>query len=294
MTLLKVKEKLLLGNGASELIDLIIRCSPEGAWSPGTSLVQYKEYQRSAQIQGRPIRLLTDRKSSVKVTCCSLVNPTNPTGEYWSLPQMKDWIEEHVPEGCTLTVDESMQPWLGPMWRQDSLVSQSEWIQSQWSRRRVSIYVIHSWTKLWSCPGLRLGSVICPTFEHALQLRRLQVPWSVNGPALSFLQAVLQDSNYLKQTWTCTSEWRAYAVSALEALSQKKNKAWTVRGASWISWMWLEMRDEALAERAVKLAKQAGVPVRWAKYGYEQPLFVRVAVRSPALTDRLLEAWQSL
>lgn len=56
-----------------------------------------------------------------------------------------------------------MQLWYGEDWRNDSLVSQTEWINYMMIQKNVQIYVIHSWTKIWSCPGIRLGSVICPT-----------------------------------------------------------------------------------------------------------------------------------
>ena len=284
-------DRLILGNGASELIDLVVRASPEGSWSAGPTKVQYKEYQRSAQSHGRAVVAAGSTRSA---TFVSLVNPTNPTGDYMDIQAMRTWIEANVQDGATVTVDESMQLWLGPEWRADSLVSQGTWIREQWESRRVAVYVIHSWTKIWSCTGIRLGSIVCPTVEHCQALRRLQVPWSVNTPALAFLDAVVRDRAYLERTWECTPAWRRYAEDQLLALGRGKGYAWEVRGEPFLSWLWIDMKEERVADKAVQLAKRFGVPVRWAAYGYELPTCVRIATRSEEQTDVLLAAWKEL
>lgn len=288
------KRRLLLGNGASELIDLVVRVAPPGAWKPGPTTVQYKEYQRSAESHGRRILTLDDNDEAAGLYC--LVNPTNPTGDYMPVEELKQWIETSVPDGAAVTVDESMQLWVGPQWRQDSLISQRDWLQALYNERRIAVYVIHSWTKIWSCTGIRLGSIVCPTTAHADSLRRLQVPWSVNTPALAFLNQVVTDDAYLTETWRVTPVWHQYALSALRQLSSENPRLAKMKchGKSFLSWIWLDMNSKAVAERAVQLAKAAGVPVRWAKPGYDMPTHVRIAVRKPEQTDILIAAWRDL
>lgn len=46
-----------------------------------------------------------------------------------------------------------------------------------------------SWTKIWSCTGVRLGSVVAPTAEKLAAVKAKQVPWSVNCVALVSQQA---------------------------------------------------------------------------------------------------------
>ena len=57
----------------------------------------------------------------------------------------------------------------------------------------IKVYVIHSWTKIWSCAGIRLGSFIAPTIDEYEKVKSFQVPWTVNCVALSFLSAVTKD-----------------------------------------------------------------------------------------------------
>jgi threonine-phosphate decarboxylase len=61
-----------------------------------------------------------------------------------------------------------------------------------WTRGDESSWRIGSLTKLWSCPGLRLGFVIAPTAEQANSIRNLQPRWSVNALALAAIPELLE------------------------------------------------------------------------------------------------------
>lgn len=278
---------LLLGNGASELIDLVIRSVQQGGWRPGASLTQYKEYERSATADGRPTLAPTD--ASAKLTC--IVNPTNPTGDYLTIDQMKHYIESTcTDDDHTVIVDESMQPWVGPHWRQDSLLHQREWISDLSARRGINVWVMTSWTKIWSCTGIRLGSVVAPTPALAHAIKAKQVPWSVNSMALAFLSSVVKDQAYLEHTWAKTPVWRQALVASLA----RAFPTWRVYGESFLSWIWIDTGDEAVATRACALAKAAGTPIRSGAPGYNLPTYIRVAVRSAENTQVLLTALSAL
>ncbi|CAG8459450.1 2526_t:CDS:2 [Diversispora eburnea] len=278
---LRHKDKLLIGNGASELIDLVIRSAPKGPWKPGPWDIQYKEYQRSAENNDRVI-LHPQDKTRAMLTC--IVNPCNPTGDYLTVEELKQWI-----------------PWLSSEFRSDSLTSQHDFINSLYETRKISIYIIHSWTKIWSCTGLRIGSVVCPTNKHCDILKRVQIPWSVNSPALAFLDAVVKDNKYMEQTWEFTIRWRKELINRLRELSNAIVKfhndekcEWIFYGKDFLSWVWIDMRSIKIAEDAVSKAKFAGVPVRSGNPGYNRPTYVRVAVREPSKVDILIKAWATL
>lgn len=185
-----------------------------------------------------------------------------------------------------------MQPWHSFDFRSDSLISEHDYAKEMWAENQVSVHVMHSWTKIWSCTGLRVGSVICPTGEHCEALRKIQVPWSVNGPALKFVEAVVQDSEYLKETWENTSRLRSYLIQQLSNLDASKD--WVYHGKSFLSWVWVDMKSKEVASKAVDLAREAGVPVRSGKPGYGCDTFVRVAVRKEEPVQVLINAWKAL
>ena len=333
-------------------------------YAPGPTDTQYKEYERSATTAGgRTVVEAGDR--SANLVC--MVNPTNPTGDYMNVEEIKDYIEASVPDGATVVVDESMQLWLGPEWREDSLTSQGAWVASLKESRGITLYITHSWTKvgcrgcvcvcvcvrarvcvcvclcvcvrvcacvrvcvcarvcvrvcasacllrvgdgytschphlapfivadshtrqIWSCCGLRLGSVVTPTPNERTELKRIQVPWSVNIMGLYFLSAVVKDEEFLQQTWEKTPLWRAATVAHIE----EKFPNWTCHGKDFLSWVWIDTKSQSICEQAVALARAAGVPVRPGKYGYERPTFLRIAVREEKHRAVLWEAWREL
>jgi histidinol-phosphate/aromatic aminotransferase/cobyric acid decarboxylase-like protein len=203
---------------------------------------------------------------------------------------MKAYIEKTCEPGSTVLVDESMQLWYGPNWRDDSLVSQKEWIQKLHDERDIRIFLIHSWTKIWSCPGIRLGSVVCPTIELATAIKKHQVPWSLNVFALRFLSAAIKDTEYLQRTWSTVPRLRQRTEDQLTKMFPK----WRFHGESWLSWLWIDTQDVSVAEKAVKLAKAAGVPIRNGGMGYGLPTFIRIKVADEMKQDVLFAAMKPL
>jgi histidinol-phosphate/aromatic aminotransferase/cobyric acid decarboxylase-like protein len=60
-----------------------------------------------------------------------------------------------------------------------------------WSRGDPGAIVVGSLTKVFACPGLRVGYVRCPDRELAEEIRRRQPRWSVNGLACAVLPELL-------------------------------------------------------------------------------------------------------
>ena len=89
-------DNILLGNGSSELIDLMIRLAPEGDYALGPVEVQYKEYENSCQRYGRA-KVADDAIRDARVH--AFVNPTNPTGQYLPVQHTMKYIEENCSDG---------------------------------------------------------------------------------------------------------------------------------------------------------------------------------------------------
>ncbi|KAJ3358485.1 hypothetical protein GGF32_000388 [Allomyces javanicus] len=290
--------RLLMGNGASELIDLVIRLSPHGTWKAGPWDVQYMEYQRSAETTERTILAPT---SSERATLTCIVNPNNPTGEYLDIESLKRWIATNVEDNGVVVIDESMQPWHSANWRAESMTSQHAFVANQLRSRNVRVFIIHSWTKMWCCTGLRIGSIVTPTADHTQQLKKHQVPWSVNCLALPFVSAVVRDDAFLAKTWACTTQWRADQIRDLMQVAKDLAKRisgfngdWQFLGQPFLSWVWIDVRDAAVADALVEAARVAGTPVRAGKHGYKRPTHVRIKVGLPEKFAVLREAWRNL
>ena len=252
--------------------------------SPGPSKTQYKEYERSARSAGFLELQSGDRRASL--VC--VVNPSNPTGDFKPLQEMKSWIEalgDCHPHCVHILVDESMLMWLGAGWMEASLASQHDWLAVM-AARGVLVFILHSWTKLWCCPGLRLGSCVCPTLDLAERVRSRQVPWSVNSPALAFLSAAIRDEVFLARTWELTPQWNRSARDAL----REEFPDWALHGPSWASWLWVDTGNAATLRAALLLARGAGLPIRSGAAGYDHPTCFRMAVRAPEIILALVAA----
>jgi histidinol-phosphate/aromatic aminotransferase/cobyric acid decarboxylase-like protein len=62
----------------------------------------------------------------------------------------------------------------------------------RWTRGDEGAWRLGSLTKLWACPGLRLGYVVAPEGQDVQPLADRQPRWAVNGLALAVLEPMLQ------------------------------------------------------------------------------------------------------
>ena len=277
---LEENNNILLGNGASELIDLVIRSVPGDSWKPGKSSVQFLEYERCAISANKEKKKYDD--NGANLMC--IINTNNPTGDYMNIEKMKDYITKYSVKHSYVIVDESMQPWVGSEWRKDSLLSQTKWIKEM-AEKYIYIYIIHSWTKIFSCTGIRYGSLICPTNNLYIKIKSIQVPWSVNILALKYVDYCIKDDEYLENTWKKTIELRKYQIKKIKDLFP----TWECIGKPFLSWIWINTHDKTVAKLAYQLAKYNGTPIRYGKIGYKMSTHIRIAVREKKYFDDLLE-----
>jgi histidinol-phosphate/aromatic aminotransferase/cobyric acid decarboxylase-like protein len=144
-----------------------------------------------------------------------------------------------------------------------------------WSRGDAGSWRIGSFTKLWACPGLRIGYVVAPDGDAAAAIRGIQPQWSVGAPALAAVEALAP-----------TSDLPAWA-SAIGRLKQRLVAELRARGLGVedTEACWVLVRRPGLRE---ELAPH-GVLVRdCATFGL--PGVARVAVPDDAGREHLLAA----
>ncbi len=191
-------------------------------------------------------------------------NPTNPTGVLHPASVLRRLLRP----GRVVLVDEAFL---------DAVPGEPE---SLAGRPQPGLLVSRSLTKHWSIPGVRAGYLLG---EPALitNVARLQIPWSVSAPALAAMRVCSQDRavDESKLRAEQLASWRAGLVSAL-----------TARGVPFVPGiapyvlarvghgLHAALRDNGIAVRRADTFP--GLDDSW----------VRIAVRPPELTDRLLAA----
>ena len=275
-----INPNIILGNGASELIELVIRVSNKTTYFANDT--QYKEYERACINNG-----LT-KKSFEEANMVCIVNPCNPTGEYLSIDKLINYIKPK--KNATILIDESMQVWNGADFRKDSMLSQYEFIQTMLKENNCSIYIIHSWTKIFSCTGIRIGSILCPDTPSCEKIQHLQNPWTCNILALEYLNECIHKNNrdYLCETWNTVPNMRKEQCEVIQLMFPQ----WKIYGANFLSWYWIELPNEETAYTVYLISKNNNMPIRWGKTGYNKPTFIRVAVRSNDNFIKLIDIWK--
>jgi precorrin-6x reductase len=144
-----------------------------------------------------------------------------------------------------------------------------------WTRGDDRAWRLGSLTKLWACPGLRLGYVIAPTAAQAEAIRARQPRWAVNALALAVVEPLLAETD-LPGWASAIARRRRELVEALSA------SGLVVRDtdACWILVEAPGLRDQ-LARRTVLVRDCSS---------FGMPGMVRIAVPGDADLDRLLSA----
>jgi threonine-phosphate decarboxylase len=144
-----------------------------------------------------------------------------------------------------------------------------------WTRGDAEAWRIGSLTKLWSCPGLRIGYVVAPDERRAALVRARQPRWSVGSLALAVVEHLAPRSDL--SGWAAATAVQRRAV--VEGLAERGLAA-RDSAAPWV----LVVRPGLRAE----LAPLAVVVRDCASFGLDGT--VRIAVPDHAGLDRLLAA----
>ncbi len=148
-----------------------------------------------------------------------------------------------------------------------------------WTRGDNAAWRLGSLTKLWNCPGLRLGYVIAPNAETARAIRHRQPHWSVNGLALAALPELLAVTDLT--VWsTQIGALRHRFHTELEALG------FVVRGTD-VNWLLVDHPDlrTPLARRGVLVRDCAS---------FGMPGVHRVALPHLEHLDQVLDAFAAI
>jgi histidinol-phosphate/aromatic aminotransferase/cobyric acid decarboxylase-like protein len=143
-----------------------------------------------------------------------------------------------------------------------------------WSRGDDRAWRLGSLTKLWACPGLRLGYVIAPSAREADRIREQQPRWSVNGLALAALPDFLASTD-LAGWASCIGTLRASFAAELTGMGLVV----TPSAANWVLVHQVPDLRSALALQGIAVRDCAS---------FAMPGTVRIALPHPCDVDRVL------
>lgn len=216
---------------------------------------------RVVEARGRPPAF--DVPLPAPAALAVLCNPNNPTGRYLTRPA----VEAIAARVGHLVIDAAYEP-----------LAEGQWDAIDLVRDGASVLVIHSLTKLFAMPGIRLGYVVASE-AIAERLRRIQPPWPLGGPEIAAGCAAVAMFEARRATVPLLYERRRHLEAALAGLGCRVAPSTT-------NFVLAEVGD-AGAFRAALLTW--GFAVRDGS-SFGLPGWVRLAVPTEAVMARLVRA----
>lgn len=218
---LEVKEdRLLLGNGAAELIYLLVRVLKcRRALIP---VPTFCEYALSVRCQGGEVlELPMSEEDGFKlpvdeiidllpdVDLLFLCNPNNPTGRLTSRSTILKILEKARVHGVMVIIDEAFMDFV-PRRELFSVIKMAG--------QQPNLTVLYSMTKYFGIPGLRLGAIAGPE-ELLSRMSKTKDPWNVNVLAQVAGVAGLMDYEHMQATLRIVNYEKKFLFRQLASLA---------------------------------------------------------------------------
>lgn len=246
--------QVIVTNGATEAIYLVAQAFPLHAEIPRPT---FSEYEDACALFPR-----TDEAHRMLWLC----NPNNPTGDVYD----QQVIDKILATYDLLVVDQSYEAYT------DLFV-----MNPRWAARRPNMIQIHSLTKTYGVPGLRLGYITAHVSltEH---LRRFLRPWSVSALSVEAGKFLLQHDDL-----HCTPDLNE--ALRLRDMLEQTNGILTQETNT--NFMLCQLETGRAAELKDYLAREHGMLIRDASNfrGLTERHF-RVAAQRPHENDALVKA----
>ena len=248
--------QVIVTSGATEAIYLIAQAF---RWQPTIQTPTFSEYEDACA-------MYPYEKHTEKVLW--LCNPNNPTGEVCGQKQ----IEEMLAQYDLVVIDQSYENYTG-----------SEPVSPQWAVAMGCVVQIHSLTKTYAVPGLRLGYITASS-PLAETIRSCMRPWSVSALAIEAGRYLLQhDELRCKPDLAEAQRLRRNLMETggVDVLPTQTN------------FMLCRLCEGTAAELKDYLARRHGMLIRDASnFRGLGPRHFRVAAQTPQENDRLVAAIQ--
>lgn len=278
-----------VGNGAVELLYVLCHMKkPERVLVP---VPAFSEYERAAAASGAKVDYYYLAESDgfklqpeavipllKRIDMIFIGNPNNPTGTLLKRRELQQLIEAAAEERCLVVIDESFI---------DFLQDDAEYTCRPLLGRYSNLVIIHSLTKFYAIPGLRLGfSLTSP--EIAGRLHWGKDPWNVNTLAQAAGVAAFQDAGYRLKTKAVIEQASRELFTALAGMDKIKPYSPAV------NFILINLTAAQVTAGELKQRLFArGILVRdCSNYPGLSPFYLRLAVKLPEQNAAVVKALQ--
>ncbi|MCX7852249.1 MAG: histidinol-phosphate aminotransferase family protein [Caldilineales bacterium] len=258
----------VLGVGASELLHRLTRLLVRPREMVLCLGAPFGEFARGVALQGGRVHVLPRNDAGLRACLEAeaarvlyLSNPHNPTGHYLDLNRLRGF------DGVVIA-DEAYLPFVA------NPLPVSPW---------PGLVRVHSPGKAHGLLGMRMAYLLAdPSLARAL--RELQPAWALPSPLAAVLEALPAQGDFLARTLPTVRRWARRLAVALGG------------DDAGLHFFTVDVGGSAAAGSAAAVAaalRERGIRVRDCT-SFGLPDRVRIATRTPADNQKLIEAWQTL
>lgn len=280
------RDRLVLGNGSNEIIELLIRTFMAPGDNAVTSAGAFIIYKLVCQACDREIRespltlgLAYDLEAMARLVDARtrlifLANPNNPTGTCFGQAEFDRFLAavdaRAGVEKPIVVLDEAYREYVDQPDYPDSMTL---------AAHRPHTVVMRTFSKAYGLAGIRCGYGIS-TPEIVNYLNRIRAPFNVNSLALVGAQAALEDDGFIARSVAMNRSEKARLEEAFTARALGVTPSQT-------NFLLVNMHRDARAVYGELMSR--GVIVR-PMTGYGLASSLRITVGTPPQNTRLLEA----
>jgi histidinol-phosphate aminotransferase len=272
------EDRLILGNGAGELLSSAVRAliAPgQVLLTPWPSYPLFPIIARRAHGQavrvGSGVDALLEAIPKHDTRVIALASPNDPTGELLGVPELERLLRS-IPEGVAVLLDEALVEFVDAQPIDSSLA-----LLEAYPR----LLVFRSFSKAWGLAGLRLGYALGGPGSEEL-LAELAPDLGVNELSEAGCLEALRAASDLVQRYVhdvCVERSRLIAALRRRGFDVSDSQA---------NFVWAAHPRLDGSELAARLARAQVLVAAGDALG--EPRHVRIGLRSSAASDRLLEA----
>ena len=275
-------ERIVLGNGSNDLLELIARVYLASGRSAVFSRHAFAVYALATQATGAECiegaahefghdldAMLAAVRPDTRVVW--IANPNNPTGTFLPYADLKSALRR-LPEQVIVVLDEAYNAYIPPAEQADTV---------QWLREFPNLVITRTFSKVYGMAGLRIGYALTSAAIADL-MNRVRQPFNCNNLALAAAIAALDDQAFVERSVALNAQemtrlCTAFGRLGLDSIPSRGN--------------FITVRVPEAAAVNLALLKQ-GVIVR-PLAGYGMPDHLRVTIGLAEENSRFLAALEA-
>jgi histidinol-phosphate aminotransferase len=209
-------ERIVLGNGSNDVLDLIARVFlaprrsavfaqhafavyPLATLSTGAELIVVPARDYGHDLDAMRAAIRPDTR------LIWIANPNNPTGTFVPYPQLKAFLQS-VPDDVVVVLDEAYNDYIPPAERADT---------TAWLADFPNLVITRTFSKIYGLAGLRIGYALASA-EIADLMNRVRQPFNCNNLALAAATAALGDHDFVARSYALNRAGMAQILAGLK------------------------------------------------------------------------------